>query len=329
MYNAGIILAEKDEERERAAKLLQNALALRREHLDRFSTDIADTLYKLGKMQSPECEGQETRQMFTEAEGIYNRQERHKDKAACLSELGHLTLGTNMDKSLSYYKKAWAIYRAHDLERHGEAANILYGIGFIHNQKLEFKQSADLLKECLKIRIREEGKNSLDVGKTCEQLGSCLLSLGQHEDALKLYVTSLEIYKDIYGESAVPCARVMLDIATLYSYKHQFDLVLVQLMACLEFMENHHGKESEEVATVLLRIGQVHDMRVDNEEAMKCVSRALEIRIKLYTKEDIRVAETYLICGKVLEDWGDIDEVRGCTCLSSQYVGRYNVINLN
>jgi hypothetical protein len=74
-------------------------------------------------------------------------------------------------------------------------------------------------------------------------------------------------------------------------------------------MEGAYGAESEQVATVLLRIGQVHDMRVDNEEAMKCVSRALQIRIKLYTKEDIRVAETYLICGKLLEDWDDIEEV--------------------
>ena len=310
MYDAGVVLVENGEEKERASSLLQKSLALRREYMDKSSADIADTLYTLAKMKCPESEAEEMYQMFCEAENIYNKQDRYERNAACLSELGHLTVVTNMDKSLNFYKKAWAKYLAHNLDRSIEAGNILYGIGFIYNQKLDFQQAADYLKQCLKIRIQKEGKNSLDVGKTCEQLGSCLLSMGQHEDALKLYVTSLEIYKDTYGENAVPCARVMLDIATLYSYKQQFDLALVQLNACLGFMESHHGKDSEEVATVLLRIGQVHDMRVDNEEAMKCVSRALEIRINLYTKEDIRVAETYLICGKVLEDWGDIDEVR-------------------
>jgi tetratricopeptide (TPR) repeat protein len=311
MHRAGIILSKRDGEGERAGDFLSRSLSLRREHLEKFSFDTASTLYAFAKIQNPEndSDAQKIFEMFTEATNIFIRHEKHEDSAACLSRLGTLELSRNIDKSLSYYKKAWAIYMENDLERADEAANILYGIGFIHNQKLEFKQSVDLFKECLKIRIREEGKNSLNVAKTCEQLGSALLSLGQHEDALKLYVTSLEIFKDIYGESAVPCARVMLDIATLYSYKQQFDLALVQLTACLQFIEIHHGKESEEVATVLLRIGQVHDMRVDNEEAMKCVSRALEIRIKLYTKDDIRVAETYLICGKVLEDWGDIDEV--------------------
>jgi tetratricopeptide (TPR) repeat protein len=101
----------------------------------------------------------------------------------------------------------------------------------------------------------------------------------------------------------------MQDIATLYSYKQQYDLALIQLNGALDFMEKNYGPNSEHVATVLLRMGQVHDMRVDNEEAMECVTKALEIRIKLYSKEDERVAETYVICGKLLEDWGDIEEV--------------------
>jgi tetratricopeptide (TPR) repeat protein len=182
-------------------------------------------------------------------------------------------------------------------------------MGFIYNQKLKASTAANLLKQSLKLRIQCEGKKSLNVGKTCEQLGSCLMALGQHEDALKLYVTCLEIYKDELGTETMECARVMLDIASLYSYKQQFDLALLQLTGSLDFMEHEYGLESEQVAAVLLRIGQVHDMRVDNEEAMKCVSRALQIRIQLYTKDDIRVAETYLICGNLLEDWGDIEEV--------------------
>lgn len=309
MHNAGIILIEKESAIERGTEMFESALDLRRKHLDRFSVDTAHTLYQVAKILNLSESEEKIVNMFTEAETIYNRHQRYEEQASCLSELGHLTLSRDMEKSFVYYKKAWAIYSAHELERHCEAANILFGIGFIHNQQLRSQQSADVLKECLKIRIRDEGKSSLNVGKTCEQLGSCLLSLGQHEDALKLYVTSLEIYRDYFGEDNAACARVMLDIATLYSYKQQFDHALVQLTACLEFMESEHGKESEEVASVLLRIGQLHDMRVDNDEALRCVSKALEIRIKLYTKSDLRVAETYLICGKVLEDWGDIDEV--------------------
>lgn len=308
-HNAGMIMVQKDEPG-RAIDLFEKALVLKREHLDKCSTDTADTLYWLAKVLVSTDEVKGVMEMYTEAHSIYSRHKRYKEQASCLSELGEMELVRNMEKSLAYYNKAWKVYLDHDLNKGVEAANILYGVGFIHNQNLQSQKSVALLKQCLKIRIQEEGKNSLNVGKTCEQLGSCLLSLNQHEDALKLYVTCLEIYKDILGVNTAACARVMLDIASLYSYKQDFDLALIQFTACLEFMEVEHGQESEEVATVLLRIGQVHDMRVDNEEAMKCVSRALEIRIKLYTKEDVRVAETYLICGKLLEDWGDIDEVR-------------------
>ena len=312
MYRTGCLLTNKSSEVDRAAKMLENALEIRRAVLGSHDVEIADTLYQLAKNSSalatPEGIVKATK-MLKEAESIYSRHKKYRGQASCLSELGSHELRVNLDTSFAFFKKAWSLYLTHELEQDSEAGSILYGMGFIHNQKLKASMAADLLKQSLKLRIQHEGKCSLNVGKTCEQLGSCLMALGQHDDALKLYVTCLEIYKDELGEDTMECARVMLDIAALYSYKQQFDLALLQLHGSLEFMEGAYGAESEQVATVLLRIGQVHDMRVDNEEAMKCVSRALQIRIKLYTKEDIRVAETYLICGKLLEDWDDIEEV--------------------
>ena len=312
MYRAGCLLTNVSSELDRAAIMLEKALEIRRAVLGSHDVEIADTLYQLAKnsaaLAAPDGI-EKAKQMLKEAESIYSRHKEYREQASCLSELGTHELRVNLDTSFVFFKKAWSIYLTHKLEQDSEAGSILYGMGFIHNQKLKASMAADLLKQSLKLRIQYEGKCSLNVGKTCEQLGSCLMALGQHEDALKLYVTCLEIYKDELGENTMECARVMIDIAALYSYKQQFDLALLQLNGSLEFMEGAYGAESEEVATVLLRIGQVHDMRVDNEEAMKCVSRALQIRMKLYTKEDIRVAETYLICGKLLEDWDDIEEV--------------------
>jgi len=323
MHHTGCLLAQKPTESDRTIRMLEKALEIRREILGEDDVEIADTLYHLAKILSSSAAGTTTiitkgneiekmKDMFIEAESIFSNHKRYREQSACLSELGSLELLVKPDKSFMFFKKAWSIYLTHKLEQGSEAGNILYGMGFVHNQKLKASTAADLLKQSLKLRIKYEGKNSINVGKTCEQLGSCLMALGQHEDALKLYVTCLEIYKDELGMETMECARVMLDIAALYSYKQQFDLALLQLTGSLDFMENEYGSESEQVATVLLRIGQVHDMRIDNEEAMKCVSRALQIRIKLYTNEDIRVAETYLICAKLLEDWGDIEEAVNC-----------------
>ncbi len=309
MHDAGIILSGMNEF-ERAGNLFDKALSIRRSILDKHSTDTANSLYWYAKALRDKKKEEELSQMFSEAESIYHFNGKYQEKASCLLCLGSIEQSTDIDKAMSFYKEAHRLYLEYDLEQGTEFADILYWIGFNMNQKLCFKQSGDILKECLRIRINEEGKNSLNVGKTCEQLGACLLYLNQHKDALKLYTTSLEIYKDILGENTPACARIMLDIGTIYSHLQNFDLALIQLNACLDFFEAEHGKESEEVATVLLRIGHVHDLQVDNEEAMNCISRALEIRIKLYTREDIRVAETYMVCGRLLEDWGDVDEVR-------------------
>ena len=42
---------------------------------------------------------------------------------------------------------------------------------------------------------------------------------------------------------------------------------------------------------------------------MKCMTDALEIRTEMYGRNDVRVAETLLNIARVLQDWGDVDEV--------------------
>lgn len=311
-FQLGRLMMKDKNEINRALEFLKGSFHIRKEILDGQSEDMAEALFWLSKVSilaKPE-DKENVKEMLREAESIFGRCGRYDQQAACLSELGTIELLlNNLERSFSYLKKAWSIYMTHKLEHDTVAGNILYGLGFIQNQKLNVAKAIELLKLSLKLRIKHDGKNSLPVGKTCEQLGSCLMAIGQHEDSLKLYVTCLEIYKNEFGGESIDCARVMQDIATLYSYKQQYDLALIQLNGALDFMEKNYGPNSEHVATVLLRMGQVHDMRVDNEEAMECVTKALEIRIKLYSKEDERVAETYVICGKLLEDWGDIEEV--------------------
>ena len=73
----------------------------------------------------------------------------------------------------------------------------------------------------------------------------------------------------------------MLDISTIYCHKQDYELSLVQLQGCLQFFQGEFGGDSEEVAKVLLRIGGIHDLRVDHDEAMKCLNQALEIRMKV------------------------------------------------
>lgn len=308
MHNAGIILAGKNE-LQHAADLFSKSLPIRQSYLEMNSTEIADSLFWYAKTRIDESDETNVIKMLSDAKRIYSRRQRHQEHASCLLGLGSIMQKSDFDKAMLLYNEARQLYTDHHIEEGSELAEILFWIGFNMNQKLCFKQSADVLKQCLKLRIQTEGKNSLNVAKTCEQLGACLLSLNHHEDALKLYTTSLEIYKDLLGDNTPECARVMLDIGTIYSHLQNFELSLIQLNACLEFFEEEHGKESEEVAAVLLRIGQVYDLQVDNEEAMNCVTKALDIRIKLFTKEDTRVAETYLICGRLLEDWGDLEEV--------------------
>ncbi len=293
-----------------AGNYLLEALELRRDLADSSMIGIAEVLKELGDVHLYTGSFENAKAMYLEASEIYKDNGRHSDLISCLSQLGSLYLKNDeLDKSLQFYESAWSLCKDHDLNNEHEASSILYGLGFIYNQMSRYQEAMEMLKISLKIRLKILGKQNLEVATTCEQLGTALVSLSRYEDALKVCTTSLEIYQKELGENHISCARVMLDIGTIYCHKQNYDLSLVQLQACLQFFKVECGDTSEEVANVLLRIGQIHDLRVDHDEAMKCMNEALDIRIKLHGNNHFKVAETVLNIARVLEDWGDIDEV--------------------
>jgi len=312
MYKSGTILTNKEEYSE-AEKLLVNSLSIYRVNLSSNRKDMADAMKQLANTYSKTGNINQALSLYEESSDMYKQMNRHSELASCLSEIGSLRLKSDeLNESCKCYEQAWHLHQRHKLNDQGEAATILYGLGFIYNQNLRYDEAMELLKISLKIRLKKLGKQNLDVANTCEQLGTSLVSLGRYEDALKVCTTSLEIYRDLLGENHICCARVLFLLGTIYSHKQNYDLSLVQLQACLEFFKSICGKNSEEVATVLLRIGQIHDLRVDHDEAMKCMTEALDIRTQIYGEEDVRVAETILNIARILEDWGDNDEAMEC-----------------
>ena len=305
-YEVAILQAEKDE---KATTYLLDALELLRGNNERNKVKIADILIRLGDIHKNNGEDMEAIPLFSEAVTIYQGTSKKVDLAYSLLQIGNLYMKTdNLDKSFPFYQKAWELHKQNKLDEK-DLASILYGLGFIYNQRFQHKEAMDVLKISVKIRLRLLGKKSLEVARTCEQLGTALVSLTRFEDALKVCTTALDIYRNELGENHICCARVMLDIGTIYCQKENYDLSLVQLQACLQFFRKECGESSEEVANVLLRIGQIHDLRVDHDEAMKCMTNALEIRTEMYGRNDVRVAESMLNIARVLQDWGDTDEV--------------------
>lgn len=307
-YHLALLLSDKHDDAQSSKSLLE-ALELLRGNNERNKVKIADVLTRLAKLHEKKSEDRDALSLYLEASQIYEGKSRQRDYGYCLLQIGNLYMKSDrLDKSYPVYKKALVIHKQHPFDEK-DLASILYGLGFIYNQRSQHDEAMGVLKTSLKLRLRLLGKTSLEVAKTCEQLGTALVSLSRYEDALKVCTTALDIYRNELGENHICCARVMLDIGTIYCNKENYDLSLVQLQACLQFFKKECGDASEEVANVLLRIGQIHDLRVDNDEAMKCMTEALEIRTQMYGRNDVRVAETMLNIARVLQDWGDVDEV--------------------
>ena len=89
----------------------------------------------------------------------------------------------------------------------------------------------------------------------------------------------------------------------------KYDNAVEKFKVCLQIYKDKFGDNSEEVAKTLIELGKIQDKRIDNEGAMRLLTSALKIRTELGGKEDKKVAETMLYIARVLEDWGDVEEV--------------------
>lgn len=92
-------------------------------------------------------------------------------------------------------------------------------------------------------------------------------------------------------------------------------IVLNSICRALEHFENVNEiyKENtedvdESIAATLHAMGEVHDKRVDYEEAMRCYGEALLIRRNKFGNDDLKVAETLFEVAKLFDSWGDSDE---------------------
>lgn len=75
-------------------------------------------------------------------------------------------------------------------------------------------------------------------------------------------------------------------------------------------MYSKDGDENrEEIAAVYHQLGIAQNKLVEYEEAIDSLNKALDIRIRVFGKADAKVAVTLLDLGKVLQEWGDLDEV--------------------
>ena len=309
LHNTGMIYFKK-QNFGKALEICSKALNIRKEKFPVQSIYLAESQVSVANIHTELDEVHKALPLFQGATDIYRHNKMNVEEARCLYKSGviHMQIGSS-DQAFALLSNAWRLHCKLKNNDSLEASSVLFELGSIHSQKHRLKEAYNFLTKCLKVRISHLDKNDVIIGKTCDSLGLVLRKLNRFDDALQVYTRAKEIYHNSLGEKDESYANMLSEIGTIYCHKLEYDLSLQSFEKARAIIEVRTGGISEEMATILLNMGKIHDLRVDNEEAMKCMVGALKIRTAIHGDTDVKVAETILKIARVLEDWGDSDEV--------------------
>ncbi|KAL7554747.1 hypothetical protein ACHAWF_018279 [Thalassiosira exigua] len=309
LQNIGIIHARKQEYTE-AVEKCKMALKIRVKRGDQ-DQDVADAVFNIGRIYIDSGKEDEAYQYFQQALKLYmHLGEEDVSVANCQQRLGVIHLNRkDVDSALHSFHEALHICE----EEKGDdvtsiLASIYRGIGDCHFSQGRYDEALDNFAKCIRMLRREFGDDCPDMVAPCDLIGLIYQKKEMYDKAMNFHSKALAIAEKQHGEESKECSPSDFQIARVLLSSEKYD-------ECIERLNNHLKKyckgsdDSEEVAEVYHPLGLAQSKVGKYEESLVSLNKALDIRTKIYGKADLKVAETMLDLGKVLEDQGDSEEV--------------------
>jgi len=225
---------------------------------------------------------------FEDALGLYKqsllalRQFSSGDEALTLSILVGIgkiryVQGYHVD-SLNAYMTALALAQSHFGEDSLEVAACLNCIGVLHYMMPtgDNNIALDALQTSLRQRIKLLGKDHIDVGTTCNNVGRMYFQLGNLDLAMEAYLEALRIRRKRQGES-VDVAATIFNCGQVYHNLNFKDQALALFQEFLKLAKIHFGEFHRDICIVTTCIGQILHENNDYEKAIKFFQHALRI----------------------------------------------------
>lgn len=176
-----------------------------------------------------------------------------------------------------------------------ETATALFSLGCIHLDMHSVTNATRCFADALSLRRLTFGPNHETVAVVSFRLGKLYFDVGQYDRALGLYRESLRIARVL--ASSEPCSSGTASAAS-----------------AAEGPRNSHPSSamSEDVATVLCYIGQVHHSRGELDEALCCYTETLRVARHLFGHVDRFVAAMLGVMGNVYAEAGMHEDAFRC-----------------
>jgi serine/threonine-protein kinase len=266
-------------EYERAAPLLEEALAARRAALGNGHGEVADSLYQLGLLRLNRGDYAGAERDFRGALAVTARS--HVPDRSIMNYLA-LTLlrrGKNEEAEL-LFREALAAMR--DGPETAELAEGLTGLGFVRFAKGAHSEAEGLFREALAIRRRRLGNEHRAVAETLNNLASVLSRQGRDKESEPLQQEAIGIFRKVYGDQHPKLATALNNLGLVLMARGQEGRAEELLRESLAIRRVRLGAEHPDLAQTLGNLSLLLQNRRTFAEAEAMGLEALAIRRKAF-----------------------------------------------
>jgi tetratricopeptide (TPR) repeat protein len=310
LSNIGIVHSRRKEYSD-AVEMCIEALRIRKIHTEN-DEDVADSLFNIGNIYDEWGKQDDALPYFEGALKLYRLLLGDEDitVANCQQRLGAIYwVQKKVEKSLDSFCIALSICEkvVDDVEH--LLLPIYKGLGDCYFSQEEYDKALDNFAFCLKIQKTELGDDSIEMATTCNIIGLIYQKKEKPLESINFHIKALQIYEKHRDKGSKECIFSHIQLSKALLASGQCDNSISRLRECLAVYSKDGDENREEIAAVYHQLGIAQNKLVEYEEAIDSLNKALDIRIRVFGKADAKVAVTLLDLGKVLQEWGDLDEV--------------------
>ena len=164
----------------------------------------------------------------------------------------------------------------------------------------------------LRIRKRAFGDGSTEVAAIINDVGVIQLRRGHNDVARNCFLEAQRMWKLQGDENQEYLGETLVNLGEIHHLDEEYRDAIASFKEALVIFESLHDKASLSVALVQFKLGKSQKELHDFDNAMISFEKALSIRSKSLSDDDMRIAEVLKDIGALCLSTGDLLKARDC-----------------
>jgi len=292
---------------DRAAPLLEGALAVRRKALGRGSLEIAQSLDHVAAVRFQRSDFKGSEQLLRQSLVLKRRLPRENalEVARTLNQLGE-TLARKGDPKAAEALHLQALGVARGAEgREGLTVSAsLISLARRLDEQADYPAAEKLLREGLAMETHLLGEQNAEVINHREAFAELLVNQGKFGEAESVIRRNVEVERKIVGEGHPDLARLYNDLAVVLTSQRRYPEAEALYQRALAVLRASFGEGDYRVAEALGNLGGAFEGEKKYQDAVTAHQQALEIRRRIYGPRGPEVGHSLLHLAKARRELG-------------------------